>query len=252
MKTLISFVGKLGSGKNHCMNKMVDDLKDTGHTIYLVSFADPIKKILRDSFGLTKARRLPTKLPQITELYVKGQIVDSLYSLIRELNYDKFDISEGDLKSYIARNYEKHECKFYGNVSCASQTIDEKQYAMAFRVLGQMLGTELARHIVDSIWVDLAINKAVKIFKANMADYAFIADCRFGNEYDILRKFKYDTAFDSKIYGVVASDETRARRRNMTIDELRIQDSHGSEQEIDSIIAKLDPEFIINNERDTI
>jgi hypothetical protein len=251
MKTLISFVGKLGSGKNHCMNKMVDELKDTGHTIYLVSFADPIKKILRDSFGLTKAGKLPTKYPKFTELYVKGQVVDSLFKLIKELNYEKFDIADADLKDYIARNYEKHEYAFYGNISGAVQNPDNSEYySLCFRKVGQLLGTELARHIVDSIWVDIALNKVVKIFKNNMADYAFIADCRFNNEYEMLQKFKHDTAFDSIIYGVVASDQTRARRRKMELEALYAQDTHGSEQEVDSIIANLPKEFVINNEED--
>jgi hypothetical protein len=264
MKTLISFVGKLGSGKNHCMNKMVDELKDTGHTIYLVSFADPIKKILRDSFGLTKAGKLPTKHPEFTELYVKSQVVDSLYSLIRQLNYEKFDITESDLKSYIARNYEIHEKEFYKWVCGATRGYfltmcptenwkdNTPEYALCFRKLGQMLGTELARHIVDSIWVDLALNKVKNVFKNNMADYAFIADCRFLNEYEMLQKFRQDTAFDSLIYGVVATDQTRAKRRNMTIEELYAQDDHGSEQEVDSIIRKLPLSYVINNDKDTL
>lgn len=251
MKTLIAFCGKLGSGKGYHMMKMVEELKTTGNSIYMVSFADPIKQILRNSFGLEKTGKLDVKLPVITELYVKHQVIDSLYTLIKELDYEKFRISEHDLKAYIARNYEKYETEFFGHVESCIYGLYEgvnSNYGYHFRRLGQMLGTELGRHLIDSIWVDIAFHKIKKTFKDDLADYATIDDCRFLNEYEMINNFKNVTAFDSKIYGIVTSDETRAKRRNMTMEELLAQDQHGSEQEIDSIIEKLDKEFLIHND----
>jgi hypothetical protein len=250
MKTLIGFCGRLGVGKNFCMNKMVDELKDTGSTIYLISFADPIKKILSDSFGLTKKGKIETPLPAINEIYVRGQVIDSMYALIKELNYEKFDISEHDAKAYIARNYEKYATEFYKYVHNCTLDIRETKidYNYGFRRLGQMLGTELGRHLIDSIWVDIALDKVKKVFRQELADYAFIPDCRFINEYDRLMDFSKSTAFDSKLYGVTASDETRATRRGLSMEDLKAQDNHSSETSIDELIAKLPPEFVIQND----
>lgn len=250
MKKLIAYCGKLGSGKNYQMMKEVDNLKDTGHTIYLISFADPIKKILRDSFGFTKAGKIKKEYPEFTKLYVKTEIVNSLYLIIKELQYEKFDIHENDLKAFIEKNYERYESEFYPYIWGAEYGIwmnEPVEYNFAFRKLGQMLGTELARNVVDSIWVDTAIDKVKKVFKSNLADYAFCPDLRFVNELQTVQDFKNTTVFDSEVFGVVASDETRATRRGLTMDELKAQDTHGSETSIDEIISKLPKENVIEN-----
>ena len=54
--------------------------------------------------------------------------------------------------------------------------------------------------------------------------------------------------FDAYVKGVVTSDETRANRRNMTLEELKVQDNHASEKDIEAIIEKLDESFIIQND----
>jgi hypothetical protein len=239
------------------MMQKVESLKTTGNSVYLVSFADPIKQILRDSFGLTKEGKIQIALPQITELYVKHQIVDGLYALIKPLGYEKFDISEHDLKAYIARNYEKHEKEFYGYVWAAitgylpkdsrynaSGTID---YALAFRRLGQLLGTELGRYLIDSIWVDIALLKIKQVFKLDLADYAFIDDVRFVNEYDMFQKFREETVFDAQVIGVQCSPQTRANRRNMSLEALLKQEEHSSEASVDDIIKFLEPQYVIDN-----
>jgi hypothetical protein len=80
MKTLFGYSGRLGSGKNFQMLKKVEELKDQGNVIYLVSFADPIKNIIKNSFGFTKAGKVSkAKLPEMTNIYVKYQVVDALY-----------------------------------------------------------------------------------------------------------------------------------------------------------------------------
>lgn len=253
MKTLFGYVGRLGSGKGYCMMQEVEKLKTTGNSIYMVSFADPIKRILRDSFGLTKAGRINKQLPELSELYIKGQIVDSLYNLIKPLKYEKFSISEHDAKAFIARNYEIHEMDFCRYLRGATTGLFFKEdhpadYNLCFRRLGQLLGTELGRHVIDTIWIDIAFNKVQTVFKHNLADYAFIDDCRFLNEYDAFNSFKETTAFDSKIIGIQACDATRAKRRGMSIEELKAQDEHGSEKEIDLILTKLSREDIIVND----
>lgn len=258
MKTLLAFCGNLGSGKGYHMMKMVEELKTTGNTIYMVSFADPIKQILRNSFGFTKTGKTNAQFPQFTNIYIKHQIIDSLYGYIKDLKYEKFDISEQDAKAYIANNYDNYEIEFSNYVIGASTgRFPENQvdswdsladYNYCFRRLGQLLGTELGRYLFDTIWVDIAFNKIKTVFKYDLADYATIDDCRFVNEFDMIESFRTTTAFDSKVYGIVASDETRATRRNITLEELKSQDSHASEKDIDIIISKLPESSIIQND----
>jgi len=241
MNKLLAFSGRLGSGKDYMAMQRIGELKDDGNTIYIVSFADPIKQILRGAFAFQKSGKVPEILkPTFTEAYVKNQVVGSIYSLIKFIGREDIQIVD------VAANYDKYADEFYQYVVNANEG---KDYKYAFRRLGQLLGTELGRHIVDTIWIDLAFAKINYVFDSNIANYAFIADCRFVNEYVAIRRFGEDTKHESEVYGVVASDETRAQRRGMTMEELKAQDEHGSEKEIDDIILRLDDKFIIRNER---
>jgi len=233
------------------MMKQVDQLKDTGHTIYLVSFADPIKKILCDSFGLTKAGKDPEfEITLLSRNFVKLQVVEPLINLAFEIN--PFG-NLGKISQEVTEIYNKHEDEFYAYVFGAIAGFDLERpsigvdYNYAFRRLGQMLGTELGRAVKDTIWIDLAINRVKTVFESDLADYAFIADCRFMNEYYAVNDFKYNTKYDSKVYGVQATDETRSLRRKLSLEELKRQDQHGSEVEVDSIIALLPEDYVIDN-----
>lgn len=253
MKTIVSFTGRLGSGKDYQTMKLVSTLKEVGNTIYMISFADPFKQVLASSFGFDKNGKIKANFPEFTKTYVKCQIIDSLYSLIKPLKYEKFNVSETDLKAYIARNYEKHEDEFYNYIWGAVTGHDPLkhepiEYSLAYRKLLQLFGTELGRHLVDSIWVDIAFDKITKVFKSNLANYAFINDLRFVNEYERLVQFREETAYDAIVYGVVASDETRSTRRGLSMEELKIQDNHASEVSIGNIIDLLPEEFIIQND----
>lgn len=256
MKTVLGFCGKLGSGKGYHMLKTVEDLKSNGYSIFMVSFADPIKQILRDSFGLQKTGKMNTKLPDLSELYVKYQVVDKLYELVKNLDCEKFKgVSEKDLKSYILYNYENYEKEFYTHIKKAVDgkwhpeydRKDFSDYPYHFRRLGQMLGTELGRNLIDTIWVDTAFNKIKNVFRNNLADFATIDDVRFVNEFKALEEFRTKTIFSSKIYGIVTTDDVRAERRGMLLEELKKQDEHSSEKEIDEIINLIPKENIIIN-----
>lgn len=245
MKKLFAYAGKLGSGKNYCMMQKVDQLKDIGHTLYLVSFADPIKQILRDSFGLEKSGRVDAEIRHFTKKYVKDEVVGSLFNLIKNIDYEQFKIYEpDDVYELFEQNYDKHEDIFYQHLLNAMLNED---YDYNFRKLAQLLGTELARHVVDTIWVDIAFDRVQKAFTTELADFAFCPDLRFLNEYQMLLNFEANTGFVSEIYGITASDETRASRRGLSVDELNRQDQHGSEKEVDTIIQQLSSEFIIVN-----
>lgn len=246
MKKLFGYVGRLGSGKGYCMMKNVEQLKSTGNSIYMVSFADPIKQILRTSFGLTKAGQTAYVDSKVfSKEYVRKEIVNNISRLLFNNKYPQFTCEVVDIKAIVQENYLKHEDFFYSHVVECRENIE---YDYNFRRLAQLLGTELARHVVDSIWVDTAITKVKFAFYNNLADYAFIDDCRFPNEYDALIKFGQCGLYESQVIGVTVSDIVRAQRRGLTINELLAQDEHDSERFINEIIDSLPADCVIINE----
>jgi hypothetical protein len=245
-KTLIGYCGKLGSGKAYCMMKEVERLKTTGNSVYLISFADPIKQILRDFFGITKDGRLPLYWPNcFTPIYIRGQIVDNIYKILKRIG---LDASETTLKSQIAINYDKWP-DFPTHVLNAVSATTDADYDWNFRRCAQLLGTELARHLYGGIWVEEAFRKVDSAFKSKNVDYVFIDDVRFINEYEAFELAGRAGRYDTKVMGVEASDMCRAVSRGLSMDDLKAQDEHGSERDIDYIISQLPPENVINNER---
>jgi hypothetical protein len=253
MKTLIAYCGKLGAGKNYQMMKHIDVLKDKGNQIYLIAFADCFKKFIEDTFGLTKAGRIndgtiSKEWGSITKDSTRYEVVLFTFNLIQTLKYKQFTTySTEDLLELIEDNYIKHEEEFFKYIQGARE-FDGKEYDFCFRKILQLLGTELGRHIVDSIWVDVVFYNVSQVFKQNLADYAFIPDCRFLNEYAAINEYKAVSGYDCQIYGVVASDATRCLRRGLELDKLLEQDAHGSEKEVDAIISFLPPGMVIQND----
>lgn len=243
MKTLFGYVGRLGSGKGYCMMQEVERLKTTGNTVYLISFADPIKHILLESFGLTK-EGIVKSIPIPTEFESQMAVCRSLVKYLVDIDYGSY--SEIELAKLVGDNYEKNGGdQFYQHLVNAMNNVD---YALSYRRLAQLLGTELGRYVHDSIWIDIALAKVLEVFEQDLADYAFIDDCRFVNEFNALEQFKKETGYETHVIGIFAKDETRAKRRNFTLDELNEQDSHGSEREIDQILSMIPSENIIIND----
>lgn len=246
-KRLIGFTGKLGSGKDYCAMKMIEDLKGDGNTILMISFADPIKHIL-SKFGFFKSGRKQIKPvdEQLEYFDLKSEICDGLTQVTNFLDY-KSPVSD-TIRYRFLKNYEKHGTDFYNEYLNAYHNIN---YPLAFRKLGQVLGTELARHVADTIWVDYALKQIDNAFNNKVANIVSITDVRFVNEYEELLSYSTYKNVNFDCYGIVASDETRAMRRKLTMEELLSQDQHGSEAEVDQIISNLDNDHIINNDRDS-
>lgn len=248
-KTLIGFTGKIGSGKFYQMSKMVETWKTTGHSVFLTSYADPLKEVLRSRLGITKDGWMgglegPTKsyssvhttlmMPKFTSFERDGNVVAVALvdGLAHYLRMADIDVPRTDI---------------IGTVTQHSERISElmgmmhSDYDDSFRQIIQCVGTEIGRGIDAYLWVKIAIARCQKALEET-ADVAFIDDIRFFNEYQELLKA------GGLVYGVVASDETRAKRRNQTIEQMSKFDKHGSESSIDDIIRCLAPEFIIHND----
>jgi type II secretory ATPase GspE/PulE/Tfp pilus assembly ATPase PilB-like protein len=51
---IILFAGGIGSGKGYHISKKIMELKETGNSILMLSFADPIKRIVKEVVGFDK------------------------------------------------------------------------------------------------------------------------------------------------------------------------------------------------------
>lgn len=249
MKYFFGFTGKIGSGKFYQMSKMVEHYKTTGHSVYMTSYADPLKDLLR-SLGITKegwlgdVNNTPTKdwnsvhetlqkpLIQLLETHPVRMIAIVTEELKKWLKVAYIPYDSDEVAIAVAK---------YADFLCAQMQRLHVDYDDAFRRIIQTVGTEIGRAIDTNLWVKIAISRC-KIALRDTADVAFIDDVRFFNEYQAI----IDAG--GQVYGVVASDETRARRRNQTVEQMREFDKHGSESSIEDIIRCLDEEYLIHND----
>lgn len=238
MKEIIMFAGNIGSGKAYMMNKKVQELKETGNSIYLVSFADPIKTFVKDFIGLDKNgngilndkeevinfSNFESKIEKLFKSYRNGKRFVNLKkyqsqyeTLIENIYQDKWENEKPDLR------------------------------LKAIRSLLQIIGTEIGQSYNKEVWPEMSCNKISD--SMSHSDYVIIDDFRFLFEYySIIRYFP-----DTKVtpYYVTADIEVRAKRRNITVEELMNQEKHISEQESKHVVLpwmKLHfPENIIVN-----
>lgn len=214
---IIGITGRLGSGKTYYSNQLLESFKDEGKVCIKLSFADPIKKILFEKFGLSKYGNIL----DFSNYKIKETINDSLNVITIRLYNENFDFSELIEKSNILDIFSK---------------IDEKNYEISFRHIIQKFGTEIARSYNNNIWIDY-MNQQINTFSM-VVDIILIDDLRFLNEYEFINSFK-----NSKIIGLVTYEEKILRRRQKTIE----IDKHSSETEIDLILDKIPKINIIEN-----
>ncbi|WP_298752064.1 hypothetical protein [uncultured Arcobacter sp.] len=235
---IISFVGKAGSGKGYQMMKHLEDVKSNGYPVMCMSLADPLKELFRKNFGM----------------YRDGSIDEDVYKYL-ETAHD-VNIGKGIL-DYTAGIYNRTYGYDYTilneKIQEASKHVPKVIEAIKnkdIRKCLQLYGTEVAHTFSNSIWVDFLLKKLFKLLDLNFIDselHVYIDDMRFATEYDTISNFANVYGYKFECYGVECSDEVRCERRNMTMDELKVLDSHKSEQEVGIIIDKLEKEYIINN-----
>lgn len=222
MKEIIMFAGNIGSGKAYMMNKKVQELKETGNSVYLVSFADPIKTFVKNFTGFDKnGNRLYDK-PSSTDFYVFIQRFEKMLKFyLREIefvNVQKYRSAYDTIIDNIFQEgveFENHDLRL-----------------KAIRSLLQMVGTEIGQSYSKEIWPEIACSKILDI--QSSSDYIIIDDFRFLFEYyNVIRNFP-----DVKVspYYIKADIEVRAKRRGITIEELIEQEKHISEQESKFVI----------------
>jgi hypothetical protein len=238
MKEIIMFAGNIGSGKAYMMNKKVQELKETGNSIYLVSFADPIKTFVKDFIGLDKnGNGILNDKEEVINFYNFTSRLEKLFKRYR--NGERFI----DLEKYETQ-YELIVENIYQD-KLENEKPDLR--LKSIRSLLQIIGTEIGQSYNKEVWPEMACNKIS--YNMEYSDYVIVDDFRFLFEYyNIIRYFP-----DIKVtpYYVTADIEVRAKRRNITVEELMNQEKHISEQESKHVVLpwmKLHfPENIIEN-----
>ncbi len=211
MAKIIMFSGGIGSGKAHCMNQKIMELKETGNSICMISFADPIKKLIENCFGVNKNGE---RIKQVASISI-----DLLSSAVSSL-----------LSSRIEYAPDENTADLFEYAKGQTLSNDQLVRKIGARPLMQITGTEIGQQIKKKAWPMLAVEKIKKIERASPMDYYIIDDLRFVFEYFcFLREFQHQHEIIP--YYVSASEETRAKRRGISVNELKQQSQHLSERE---------------------
>jgi len=211
MAKIIMFSGGIGSGKAHCMNQKIMELKETGNSICMLSFADPIKKLIENCFGVNKNGE---RIKQVASISI-GLLSDAVSSL---------------LSADIEYSPDENTATLFYHAKDQTLSIDPRIRKIGARTLMQITGTEIGQQIKKEAWPMLAVEKIKKIESVTPMDYYIIDDLRFVFEYFcFLREFQHQHVIIP--YYVLASEETRAKRRGISVEELAEQSQHLSERE---------------------
>lgn len=226
MNHIVGFTGRLGSGKWHNTMKYAEKMKTDGYSVFLTSFADPIKKFIRMGFGMNKSgfEHLPEPLTRVVnEKYVFEHCVGSL-RLGEQSAFDEFRTVLADHWLTLKDAYDS-----------AITTSEKQTYDLAYRKIIQTVGTEVGRSVSETLWIEHCINECNYALSEGLADICIIDDVRFWNEKEAIE------AAGGIVYGVECPPEIRAERRGLTVEQMVLMDSHSSENAIDQIIASLPP-----------
>lgn len=231
---IVLFAGAIGSGKNYQLNKKTMELKETGNSILMISFADPIKQIVKDLFGFDKNGKKtdnrPLKVPNCKDIVDAVLRLSTQYDVPKPHNPDPMTIMI--LEKYI-------------DDTCISNG-DTGKIKPALRGIMQVIGTEIGQTIKKEMWPIIAVNSIKKILDAHHVDYVFIDDLRFLFEYlCVYREFQHDC--DVEPFFVIADEVVRAKRRRITLEELKEQSKHLSERESMEVLLPFMRLYFPNN-----
>jgi hypothetical protein len=231
---IILFAGGIGSGKNYQLNKKIMELKETGNSILMMSFADPIKQIVKDLFGFDKNGKKTDNRVLSTPNY--KDIVDAVLRLLA-----RYDVP-------MLRNLEPMTItvleKYIEDVRISIGDTDKIKSSL--RGIMQIIGTEIGQAIKKEMWPMIAVNTIKTVLAAHHIDYVFIDDLRFLFEYlCVYREFQHDC--DVEPFFVIADEVVRARRRGITLEELKEQSKHLSERESMEVLLPFMRLYFPNN-----
>jgi hypothetical protein len=261
MKTkVVAYVGKIGAGKTYQMLKKMEQEKSNGHSVGIISFADPIKQFLETELGLLKSgasgqgpvptgktregrgicRTLPAGFNQHLYDSLNRFIMTSLFYIKDRMTYlDVFRCYIDNFNDIWERYCDELIDHIKGCIDASSAT-----YSTHYRRIIQLVGTEFARGMYNEIWVQNLEEKIDRICASGTIQTLFVDDLRFWNEYKAIDALPHPTT----IYGVIAADGVRAERRNATLEDIAKADDHASEADVEGILAKIPDTYRIWND----
>lgn len=231
---IILFAGGIGSGKGYLLNKKIMKLKETGNSVLMLSFADPIKQIVKDLFGFDKNGKKTDNRLLLEPKY--NDIVDAVLRLLEQ--YDVPMLHNPEPMTIASLE------KYIDDVRVSNGDTDKIKSAL--RGIMQIIGTEIGQTIKKEMWPMIAVNNIKKILAAHHVDYVFIDDLRFLFEYlCVYREFQHDC--DVEPFFVIADEVVRAKRRRITLEELKKQSKHLSERESMEVLLPFMRLYFPNN-----
>lgn len=246
-KQLISYCGYLGSGKGYVSQKHISDLKFDGNSVFLTAWADPLKFVMAETMGVLKSGINDNWNPNMPKSELKDRIgrgIFNIYSgmhpLDRRVEFDEKVMYKFDT---AWRKYGEEVFELYRTLHITNHKHNQRK-------LIQLVGTELGRAVDPDLWINATLERVKKVFDMNICDHVIIDDARFLNEYRAILEFGKLEGVETKIYGIEASRETRARRRNMTIEEVAATETHQSEYETAEILKMIPKDCLIQNDQD--
>lgn len=231
---IILFAGAIGSGKGYLLNKKIMELKETGNSILMISFADPIKQIVKDLFGFDKnGKKTDNRVLSVPNY---KDIVDAVLRLLKQYDVSMLHNPEPMTITILE--------KYIDDVLVPLADTDKIKSAL--RGIMQIIGTEIGQAIKKEMWPMIAVNTIKTILAAHHIDYVFIDDLRFLFEYlCVYREFQH--VCDVEPFFVVADEVVRAKRREITLEELKKQSKHLSERESMEVLLPFMRLYFPNN-----
>lgn len=239
---VIAFIGRIGSGKTYQMLKRMEREKSNGNSVAIVSFADPFKQFMKKEIGIRKTGfedeisfpdryYNPSKNPNY-----KYQLYDGLHTFLMDsVFYIKDRMDDWDVFRRFDEKFdfiwEQHGQTLISLIDGCYN--DSDNYSIYFRKIMQMIGTDFGRAMYPKIWANYLEERIARICSIGAIHTLFVDDVRFWNEHSCVSSLPYTVT----IMGVITSDEVRAKRRNMTIEQVLDADKHSSEADIDSMLS---------------
>lgn len=222
---IIMLAGQIGSGKSYIMSQMLQKRKENGNSVAAISFADPIKKFVIDTFGYNKNG------VEVAAVDINIATFD-LDKLVKRFLLYFCDSLQHANKLITALEPIRDEIEGAIDTLYDERT-DTHQKRQAIRYLMQIIGTDLAHKIKRSFWIKLATEKIKQI--AEFLDYIIIDDWRFLIEFKLIR-LKFQNQYEVIPHYVFARPNIRAERRGIPVEQLLEECQHVSELESSKVI----------------
>ena len=150
---IILFAGAIGSGKGYQLNKKIMELKETGNSILMLSFADPIKQIVKDLFGFDKnGKKTDNRVLSVPNY---KDIVDAVLRLLAQHDAPMLHNPEPMTITILE--------KYIDDVRVSSG--DTGKIKSALRGIMQVIGTEIGQAIKKEMWPMIAVNNIKKYWR---------------------------------------------------------------------------------------